>query len=250
MKVTAVSNHNTNFRSQEQYISSNTLNPFLCTANSDYKPKSAIKENRLNYIAGILALGVVVLSFKKFFGKSAIPRSIVELDGKTSGFNRLNFGARTTELLKRKILYPMKCLALGDRKVLNQDFKTGLIIADDDVLKVRNYVRALIDHAEAIGIHCEKLKYPSKKQRLKEVHKALDKAIEYHSQTGQCVIVNIGDLGKISNLKISKLETSSNLEKRLAEMPKGVLWTAWTTEGDKLPYFYNNLPTLSVKIVD
>lgn len=250
MKVAGISSHVKSFSFAKSRVEKDPLPPFLYTPNPNYKPKSPVRDNKFNYVAGLLALGLALLSLNKFFGKSSIPKSVVEISRKNAGFNRLNFGQRTTELIKNKILYPMKSLLLGDCNVLNDDFKTGLIIADADEAKLNTYLRAFFDHAEAIGIHCEKLRYPSKKQRIKEVHKALDKAIEYHNQTGGCVIVNIGDLAKISNLKVSKLESSSNLEKRLAEIPKGVLWTAWTTAGDKLPYFYNNIPTLSVKIVD
>lgn len=250
MKVARVSSYSSSFRSGNFDTNKEVLYPFLYTANPNFKPKSAVKENKFNYVAGFLALCLALASLNKFFGKSSIPKTVVELNRRNAGFNKIDFGQRTTELLKNKILYPMKSLLLGDRNVLNNDFKTGLIIADPDEAKLNNYVRAFIDHAESTGIHIEKIKYPTKKQRIKEVHKALDKAIEYYKQTGECVIVNIGDLAKISNMKISKVESSSNLEKRLAEMPKGILWTAWTTAGEKLPYFYNNIPTLSVKIVD
>ena len=105
-----------------------------------------------------------------------------------------------------------------------------------------------MEHSKELGVHCVEIKSPKKTNRLKEVHKALDRAIEYHEKTGNCVIVDIGDLAAISKLNVAKINYASNIEERLAHAPKGVLWVAHTTEAANLPYFYNNIPTLSVKL--
>ncbi len=246
MKAAGVSLSNPYFKSAKSYINRS----FWYTQNQNYKPRSTIKENKIEYIGGLIAIGLAIVSFKKFFGKNTIPQSVVELMQKNAGLNKLDFGGRTSELLKEKILYPMKSILMGQKSLLGTDIKTGLIISDKDPVKLNNYINAFLAHAKAIGIHTETLKYPNKKQPLKEVHKALDNAIAHYMSTGECSIVNIGDLGKISNLKVCKMESASNIEKRLADVPKGVLWVARTTSGNCLPYFYNNLPTLSVKIVD
>lgn len=250
MKIAGVNLYNTNFKSQQNGAQTNISDPFLYTANEDYKTKFSFKENKANYIAGLAAAVLAVISLKKFFGRNTIPKSVAELSRKNSGLNKIDFGDRTSNLLKEKILYPMKCILMGDNRVLHKDMNTGLILADSDPVKLDTYIKAFLSHAKALGIEVVEIKYPNKKQQQKEVYKALNKALQYNKETGMPVIVNIGNLGKISNLKISKMESSSNLEKRLARIPKGILWTAYTTDGEKLPYFYNNIPTLSLKIVD
>ena len=249
MKVARISNtYRQNFRSEG--VSKEIVNPFLYTANENYKPKYMLKEHKYSYLAGVLAIITAAACLKKFTGRNSIPKDVVELADKTLGLNKLKSCGRTVTQLKENILYPMKCLQLGDKNILREDFKTGLIIADESPAKARQVVSALLEHAESIGIHCEKLAFPQKKNRVKEVHKAINAALKYHQETGKCVIVSIGDLAQMSNLKVCKTEYCSNIEKRLAEMPKGVLWTAWTTASDNLPYFYNNLPTLSVRLID
>ncbi len=227
-----------------------TISPFMYTANENYKAKFSIKENKANYIAGLAAVILAIVSIKKLAAKNTIPKSVVEISRKNSGLNKLDFGEMTSAHLKDKILYPLKCLLLNSKKQIQGEIKTGLIIADKDEIKLKTYLKAFLSHAQALGIDVIEIKYPNKRHQAREVHKALDRAIEYNKTTGKPVIVNIRDLGKISNLKTSKMETASNLEKRLANTPKGVLWTAITTDGENLPYFYNNIPTLSVKIID
>ena len=248
MKISAVSIYNPKFTSEGKRT--DISNPFLYTANQNYKPKNTFKEHKIEYIGGLVAAGLAILSLKKFFGRNMIPQSVVEPKNRQSALNRLIFGGRTTAMIKEKILYPMKAVLMGDKRLLDADMKTGLILADTDEIKLKTYIKAILSHARAIDIHVEEIKYPDKKHRLKEVHKALNNAIAHYKSTGECTIVNIGDLSRISNLKVGKMESCSNIEKRLAETPKGVLWIARTTSCDSLPYFYNNLPTLSLKIVD
>lgn len=250
MKIAGVSLYNPNFASQQNGKRTIISDPFLYTAKDSSHSKSFFKENKADLIGGLIAVGLAIFSFRKFFGKNDFPQTIVELANNKSGLEKLDFGKRTSSVLKEQILYPMKALLLGDKRQLNRDLKTGLIIADTDEAKLKTYVKAFLSHAKELGIHVVEAKYLNKKQPLKEVHKALDNALAYYASTGQATIVNIGNLGKISNLKVGKMDMVSNIEKRLAQMPKGILWTAWTTAGDRLPYFYNNIPTLSVKIVD
>lgn len=222
--------------------------PFLYTANENYSPKYSFKENRAEYIGGFLALGAAIFALSRFVGRNTIPKSIVELADKSLGLNKIKSSKRTTAQLKEKILYPIMCADRGIKQVFKGDFKTGLIIGGKNQEKLTEFVGGFMEHAKELGIHCVELKSPNKTNRLKEVHKALDKAIQYHNETGKCVIVNIGDLGAVSKLKVAKTNYASNIEERLAHMPKGILWTAHTTETSNLPYFYNNLPTLNVKI--
>ncbi len=250
MKIGGVSLHESKFTSVQNGQRTDIFNPFLYTAKEQYPPqKNMFKDNKIDLLGGFLAIGVAIFAFKKFFSvRRSIPKNVVDLSDK--GLDKLDFGKRTSNVLKEQIFYPMKAILMGDKKQFNKNIKTGLIISGTDEQKVKSYVEAFLNHAKALGIHIETIKNPNKKQQIKEAYKALLKGIEHYKETGQCTIVNIRDLGKISNLKISKLESSSNLEKLLARTPKGVLWTAWTTQGDRLPYFYNNIPTLSVKLVD
>ncbi len=248
MNVAGVSFYNPKFTSSGKRT--DISNPFLYSAKTATKSKSFFKDNKADLIGGLIAIGLAIFSFRKFFGKNEIPQTIVELSNKKAGLGKLNFGERTSTVLKEQILYPLKAILAGDKRQLKRDIKTGLIIADSDETKLKTYIKAFLSHAKELGIHIEEIKYPNKKQPLKDVHKAIDNALSHYASTGQCTIVNIGDLGKISNLKVGKMDMASNIEKRLAQMPKGILWTAWTTAGDRLPYFYNNIPTLSVKIVD
>ncbi len=242
---------NTSFQKKIIQPDNNQLeNPFWYTKNNNYKPNQILKENKYNYLAGILALITALACVKKFTGRNTLPKNIVEIAGQNVGLNKINGYTRTINQLKSTILYPMKSLLMGEKSVLRNQFKTGLIIADKDGQKVEEISNAFLEHAQNLGIKTIHILNPTKRNRIKEVHRAIDSALEYYKNTGKPVIVALRDLSKISNLRISKTESSSNLENRLAKFPKGVLWTAWTTKATKLPYFYNNTPTLCTKLID
>lgn len=211
--------------------------------------KEPPKSHKWEYIGGLLAAGVALMSLRMFRGRNTMPKYITHIADKNLGLNKITGASRTVKQLTNDILYPMKALQLGDKAILSGDFKTGLIIADSNKGKVTELVDAFIEHAQSIGIHCERIP-KNKKNKVREAHKVLDNAIKYHQETGACVIVDIGDLGAVSKLNVAKTEYASKFEERIANMPKGILWLAHTTKAEKLPYFYNNLPTLAVKIID
>ena len=225
-------------------------NPYLITASAPKKAEHGMsfKENRLEYIGGFLALVSAGIALSKFLTRNKVPKDVVEIADKAVGFNRIKGCPRTIAQVKEAILYPMMSVMHGEKRPLRGDFKTGLIVGCKHQDKVEDFVAGFMEHCKELRIHCVELKSPKKTNRLKEVHKALDKAIAYHNATGECVVVNIGDLAAVSNHNVAKTNYSSRLEERLALMPKGVLWTAYTTKADNLPYFYNNIPTLCVKI--
>lgn len=244
MKVGSVSSP-LYFRSQTR---DNT--PYLYTANEEYKPKFSFKEHKAEYFAGFLALVAASYSLAKFMARNTTPKNVVELANKKLGLNKIKNHDVTVSVLKEKILYPIMSVKNGERRLLQSNFRTGLIIGNENEAELGNLFNAFMEHAKELGITCQDVKYPKKTNKIREVNKAIDAAITHHRKTGECVIVNIGDLGAITNLKVAKTQIASNLEKRLAHMPKGVLWAAWTNKPQKLPYFYNNLPTLFVKLTD
>lgn len=244
MRINAISTPN--FKSQWE-----AQNPYLYmppTKKQEDSPSFSFKSHRQEYFGGFLAVLAAGFALSKFMARNTTPKSVVEIADRTLGLNKIRGTRRTITQLKEKIFYPMMSVANGETRVLKEDFKTGLIIGGKNRDKLEEFVGAFMEHARELRIHCVELKYPKKSNRVKVVHKALDNAIQHHNATGECVIVNIGDLAAVSKHNVAKTNYASNLEERLAFTPKGVLWTSYTTEADNLPYFYNNLPTLSVKI--
>lgn len=244
MKIGRVYCNNINYTSQWE-----KKNPYLYTAptNNVVTPTKK-KSHKREYFAGLLTLFAAGVALSKFLTRNKVPKEVVEVADKAVGLNKIKGCPRTIAQVKEAILYPMMSVMHGEKRPLRGDFKTGLIIGCKNQDKVEEFVSGFMEHCKELRIHCIELKSPKKTNRLKEVHKALDKAIEYHRATGECVVVNIGDLAAVSNHNVAKTNYSSKLEERLAMMPKGVLWTAYTTASDQLPYFYNNIPTLCVKI--
>lgn len=241
MKITRITNVSYTSKHLDPYLY--TTNPQQMHTNKDYR-----KLYKSDYLGGFLALCATAFALSKFKARITTPKSAVEIADKAIGFNKLKGSKRAIHQIKEAIFYPMMCLKNGEKRILKGDFKTGLIIGNREEEKIKNFIDAFIEHAKKIDIHCVELKAPQKANRTKEAHKAIDEAIEFNKRTGECVIVNLGDLSLISNHNVAKTNFASNLEERLAKMPKGILWTAYTTKVNKLPYFYNNLPTLSVKI--
>ena len=225
-------------------------NPYLITAPAAKKNESSMsfKEHKLEYLGGFLTLVAAGIALSKFLTRNKVPKDVVEITDKAIGLNKVKGCPRTITQVKEAILYPMMSVIHGEKRPLRGDFKTGLIVGGKNPEKVEEFMSAFMEHCKELRIHCVELKSPKKANRLKEVHRALDKALEYHNATGECVIVNIGDLAAVCNHNIAKTDFTTKLEKRLALMPKGVLWTAHTSKADNLPYFYNNIPTLCVKI--
>lgn len=246
MKVGAVSNFS--FKSQN-LKSDEIMNPYFYTYNDEYKPGYSFKEHKYQYLGGILALIAAGISLSKFAGRNSTPKSVVEIANKTLGLNKIKHSKRSITQIKEKIFYPIMSYINGEKRVMKGDFKTGLIIGGKNQEKLEEFVGAFMEHAKELNIHTIEIN-PLKSNKAKEVHKALDKAIDFYNQNNECVIVNIGDLTAVSKHSVSKTRCVSNIEERLSDMPKGVLWTAYTTKTDRLPYFYNNIPTLSVKIAD
>lgn len=212
--------------------------------------KEPQKSHKWEYIGGLLAATVALMSLRMFRGRNTMPKNITDIADKNLGLNKITGASRTVKQLTNDILYPMKAVQMGDKALLSGDFKTGLIIADSNKEKAIELVDAFIEHAELKEIHCIKSK-SNQKINIKTAKMLIDEAIKYNKETGSCVIVNIGNLANTSKLYASKTEEVSMLEKRIAnDIPKGVLWVAHTSKVRRLPYFYNNLPVLVARIID
>lgn len=245
MKVSSVT--------QKNFVSSNiaTQYPFLYTPNPAYKP-SHFKEHRREYLGGLASLILASICLTKFMGKKTLPKSVVEIANENIGLNKIKNAGRTINQLKNDILYPIKAVQNGERKRLIRNFKSGLIIIDSQKSKqAKNILDALTEHAVHINIHCISVEKPTIKKDLgKSIHKAIDDAIKYNKETSDCVLLNLGDLNIFSQMNPSNIQAKTTVEKRLRELPPGIIWTSWTNKGEALPYFHNNGSVLMTKIID
>lgn len=184
-------------------------NPYLYTAQKTTKKETSMsfKEHKLEYLGGFLALVSAGIALSKFLTRNKTPKNIVEVADKALGLNKVKGCPRTIAQVKEAILYPMMSVMNGEKRPLRGDFKTGLIIGGKNQEKVTEFITAFTEHCKELRIHCVEVN-TKKANRLKEVHKAIDKAIEYHKATGECVIVNIGDLAAVSKHNIAKTDYS------------------------------------------
>ena len=222
----------------------NTDQRFMYQKNEQFK--YSLKEHKWEYLGGLLAVGAAIFSLTRFATHNFTPKNIVEIADKAKGLNKLKHQENVVRQVKEQLLYPVMSVENGHwRTLADPDFNSGVLFAGKNSEEV---YEALREHAKELGIHTIDIR-ASKKNRLKEVHKALDLALEYKAENKtNCVIVNIGDLGRASKMKASKTDSKSNLEKRLTALPRGVIWNAWTEEVRDVPYFYNNTNTLNLKI--
>lgn len=241
MKVGCVSN--VNFKSQVVQD-----NSYMYTLNESYRP--TFKEHKGEYIGGILAFAAAAACLAKFAARNTTPKNVVEIADKAIGLNKITGQDRAIAQLKDKILYPI--MSLKNESINKNQLRTGLIIGDEDPEKVKQVYDAFIEHSKKLGIRC--LKVPddikmSKKTLRKLLHAVLDHIAKMSKVNDEFILVGIGDLENIASMNVSKVKMASNLEKKLANIPPGsVTWVATTSHPDKLPYFYNNLPTLFLKL--
>lgn len=246
MKIDAISNTSFAFKGQPISSDKSTKDDI----NYDYaylyekqkKTINILSWHKKEYIAGFFAFVAAVYSLTKFAGRNTTPKNAVELFGPEIGLNIFSKNNTVVKQLKEKILYPAISIDKGHTSLLKRkDLKTGVIIGGEGA---EEYAKALINHAKALDIECINLRTKGG-NRMKEVNKAINAALEFHAENkNKCVMVEIGDIGAFSKLISSKTSPESNIEKRLQDMPKGVIWVGWTEKSKSLPYFYNNTPTL------
>lgn len=244
MKVSAVSCKTLSFKN------STTTTSKKDDVNFDYAYMYQQEKKTINFfswhkkefIAGFLALIAAIYSLSRFSSRNTTPKNIVELFDKGIGLNKVDGETSIVHQLKEKILYPIMSINEGYTSLLRKrDLKTGVIIGGE---RAKEVYQAFVEHAKALGIECIDIRSEGR-NRAKEVNKAINSAFKFHVENkNKCVIVNIGDIGAFSKLRPSKTNPESNIEKRLQDMPKGIVWVGWTEKTKNLPYFYNNTPTL------
>ena len=90
-------------------------------------------------------------------------------------------------------------------------------------------------------------------ERIKWVYNQIQNAKKSFEEEGKYTVINLGDIGKLTDLKIIKSQ-KSNFEDMLSNLNgktyQGAIWTGWTTKANSVPLFYNDLPVLITKLMD
>ena len=206
----------------------------------------AFKEHRKEYLAGILALAAALVALSRFAVRKMVPRNVVELSDITRGLNKNGINQEFAEQAKEKILLPIMSVKKGQwRTLFEEDFANGMIIAGKDA---KIHSQAFVEHASALGIRClEVSPRISKKQNIiSNIYRAVSEAkASVRFNPTNCVIIDIGNIDRAFTMTRSKASRQdvSKIENTLTSLPKGIMWTGWTTNTDKIPYYYNNTPT-------
>ena len=206
----------------------------------------AFKEHQGEYIAGIFASILALTALSMFAVKKSIPKSVVEIGKKQVGLNKKGVDKEFAEGAKDKILYPLMSVKKGQlRRLFDEQFASGMIVAGKEA---EYNSQAFIEHAEALGIQCFRVdpKIEGKQNVLSNIYKIIadaKKAVGFSRKN--CVIVDIGNIDKAVTMNKTKANKQdlSKIEKALTSLPRGVVWSGWTTSADKIPYYYNNTPT-------
>lgn len=206
----------------------------------------AFKEHKKEYLAGLIASIVALGALSRFAIKKITPRSAVEVADKALGLNKPGINQEFAERVKDKILLPIVSVKKGQWKMLfEENFANGMIVAGEGA---EFNSKALIEHAEELGIQCLKLNpnVKGKQNIISNIYKIVAEAkdaIRFNRKN--CVIIDIGNLDKAFTMSKSKLSTKevSKIENTLTTLPRGIIWSGWTTNTEKIPYYYNNTPT-------
>lgn len=248
MKISKISFTNSNYKNTNGL----TINPYMYTQPKEKEDRFTFKDHKLEYLGGILAGALALISLSKFSAAKTLPKSIIEIEGLNNGLNKIADNSFAVKVLKENILYPLKSVELGEHHLLKRnDFKTGVIISSKDAQKAQRIKDALMEHLDKLGFKVysindtDKIKTTNKVARA---HKTVNKANEMFQENTYISIADIDDLSKITNLKANKTKCSSKLEKKLIDQNPGTLWVSWTDQVDNIPYFYNNKSTLCIRI--
>lgn len=242
--------------------------PFLYTA----KPHNGLRKednNRFKAITASLALIAVAVTLINLKGRKKLPESIVELAEKSKGLNKLTKYEKTVSELKEKIIYPLKAINLGDNNIAkSKKLKSGLIITNSHKDGLEELTSALMEHFKELGIETKDISEITtrinskgetvhrnirRNERIKWVYNQIQNAKKSFEEEGKYTVINLGDIGKLTDLKIIKSQ-KSNFEDMLSNLNgktyPGVIWTGWTTKTNSVPLFYNDLPVLITKVMD
>ncbi len=233
------------------------------------KMESKEKARKVKVVTGFLALAAVVVTLFNLKGPKRLPMDIVEIADPNKGLNRLQNFKSTANELKSKILYPLQCVISGDKNITKSNrFKSGVILTDKDGANLVEVTSALIEHARELGIRTVNIPHISKRvnsdgktfehnlkrnELIKSVYNELNQAQALFKRQGKYTIINLGDIAKMTDLKVIKSQ-KSNFEAMLANLDSkkfpGIIWAGWTTKTKDVPLFLNDLPILITKLVD
>lgn len=226
-----------------------------------YLPKEHKEDefNRHKFRKGLIvcAAAAVIVTLFRIKGRKKLPESIADLADKNLGLNKVSF-KRTAQELKTNFLYPLKAHQEGDKSIIKNKkmFKSGVIIADNDVASTKEVLDAFYEHAQNLGIRCRRIsecESRKKENKMKWVKDAIKEAQQTFKTEGKLTLIDIGNMDNLINLKIFK-KNNSNLENQLIEISKnsysGVVWTAYTNRTKQIPMYYNDLPVIVTKLMD
>jgi|GEM_PF-1282809 len=268
MKVSMVSYKSNSFKGNLSKTSEREVLPFLYNSNPksdeyDFKHKGRLFIGTVAFLAATAVCTTLI----NLSGKKKFPLSIVDDVGeKVFGLNK--FGSKykkTSEVLKAKVLYPLKLELLNDKKFkigknirIGNDIKLGIIIKGNDKDKLRNYVNAFMEHVKKLGINYKDINYTkelrSKDNDIKTVYKMIKEAEEYYKTHNKFTVINLDDLQNITNFEGTKT-TNSNIDKKLIDIinfkesktPKGIVWIGCKLEEKRtIPDFYSKQPSVLI----
>ena len=192
-----------------------------------------------------IAVGVTLYNLKR----NKVPLSVVDIQDKTKGLNKIQY-KRTAIELKKKILYPIKTGLTHKKKIFN----SGLVLSDTKDKPLQDVLSAFCEHATELKIRTKEIpENLNKAARRRWVFNAIEEAEAHYKSTKQYTVINIGNLDNLVDLKIVKAKNSA-IEDKLIEINKnvysGIVWAAWTNNTKSIPMYYNDLPVLVTKLVD
>ncbi len=242
--------------------------PFMYTADLAHI-NSKHDSRKFKVATGLLALAAVIITLFNLKGPKKLPENIVEITDMKKGLNRIKDSPNTVEELKNKVLYPLKCAIEGNKEItLSKKFKSGVILTGDKEEKLAEIMNAFAEHTQELGIKTVNIAHTSSRtnaqgktftRRLKrnEINKnifyELKNAKKRYDNEGKYTVINLGDIGRLTDLQIIKSQ-KSNFEAMLENMNSksypGVVWSGWTTKSKSLPLFFSDLPILITKLAD
>lgn len=243
--------------------------PYLYTVDLAKKQPTRKKDNGIKIATGFLALSAVLITLFNIKGPKRPPLNITDIADKTKGLNKIKGHEKNVNELKKKVLYPLLCAIKGDKQIAyTKHFKSGVILTDKNGTNLSNITEAFIEHAKELGIRTVSIPHTGKRtnskgkvfehrlkrnELIKNVYSELKRAKELFQRDGKYTIINLGDIAKLTDLKVIKSQ-KSNFEAMLANLDNrkfpGVIWAGWTTKTKDVPLFFNDLPILITKLVD
>ena len=215
---------------------------------------------------GLAALSAVIVTLFNIGRKKQLPYNIVEISDLSKGLNKIKTNEKLVESIKNDFIYPVKAFLSGDKKIKSSvNYKSGLILTGSNYKSLEQMSEALCEHFNELNIRTVsisstakrikdgvEIETPLRRNTLnKRVFKEIIAASKKYNEHGVFTVINLGNLDKLTDLKIVKSQ-KSNFEKLLAKLSNdehsGVVWVGWTTKQKAIPLFLNDLP-ISVKKV-